>query len=395
MPQIKFTDRKIASLPKPASGQVDYFDESERGFGIRVGGVKTWFIKYVFHRKQRRLTLGPYPAIKLSDARQMARDAKHEVAKGTDPAMVKKADREALTFLDLAETFIERHAKEKKRTWREDQRILTKYCRPWHILKAADVTRADVVDLLHRIKDNGAGVMANRVLACIRKTYNYGIKNGLVEMNPAYMVDAPAAETARDRVYSPDELKRLWEVFGNRGLPGQVFKLCLATGQRLNEVARMEWREIDGDLWTMPGSRTKNGRTHVVPLNEVALELLDHLRPLDETWVFPSPTRQDQPLANLGRAVTMVREQSEVADFKTHDLRRTCATETTGLGISQFIVGRLLGHVQVSVTAIYDRNQYLEEKRDAANAWGRRLRNIVADEGVVQLVPGQHGKGVA
>ena len=396
MPQIKFTDRKIASLPKPASAQVDYFDESERGFGVRVGGVKTWFLKYVFHGKQRRLTLGPYPAITLAAARQMARDAKHDVAKGIDPAMVKKADREALTFLDLVETYVARHAKEKKRTWREDQRILMKYCRPWHGRKAADVSRADVVDLLNRIKDSGAGVMSNRVLACVRKAFNYGIKNGLVEANPAYMVDAPGDEAERDRVHSEDEITRLWGAFSDRGLPGYVFKLCLATGQRLNEVARMRWSEIDGDLWTLPGSRTKNRRTHVVPLNDVALELLDELRPLDEAWVFPSPTRPGQPLSNFGKAVTAVKKSSGIVDFRTHDERRTFATELTKLGFSQFIVGRLLNHVQTGVTSRYDRNEYRKEKAEAAAAWGRRLRGIVGDTGpVVQMVPGQRGDGAA
>ncbi len=391
MPQIKFTDRKIASLPKPTEGQVDYFDQATRGFAIRVsaGGSKSWFTKYVHHPRQRRLTLGQDPAIGLAEARRMALTVKHDLALGIDPAVQRRADREALTFRELAQTYIERHAKAKKRTWKEDERILVKYCRPWHERKAADVSRADVVELLHDILSRGAGIMANRVLACLRKTYNFGLRQGLVEANPCHLVDAPAAENERDRVYSPDELKRLWKAFGKRGLPGQVFKLCLATGQRLREVAGMQWSEIDGDLWTLPGSRTKNRRVHVVPLNDVALELLDHLRPLDGAWVFLSLARPDQPLSNFGRAVTMVRELSGVADFRTHDLRRTCATQITGLGFSQFVVGRLLGHVQVSVTARYDRHQYLKEKREAADAWGRRLRNIVAGGDVVQMLPGQ------
>lgn len=388
VPQIKFTDRKIASLPKPARGQVDYFDEGERGFGIRVGGVKTWFVKYVFGKKQRRISLGQYPAISLSEGRKLALGVKHQVATGTDPAVVRMADREALTFLDLAQTFIARHSKEKKRTWREDQRILMKYCRPWHPRKAADVTRVDVVDLLHRIKDAGAGVMANRVLACVRKAYNYGIKNGLVEANPAYMVDAPGDEAERDRVYSEDEIACLWRAFGECGLPGYVFKLCLATGQRLNEVMGMRWGEIDGDYWTLPGARTKNRRTHVVPLNKIALGMLNDLRHLDETWIFPSPRRTGQPLTSVGKAVITARKLSGVEDYRTHDGRRTFATELTKLGFSQFIAGRLLNHVQSGVTARYDRNEYLREKTEAVAGWGRWLQGIVESTGsVVQFVP--------
>ena len=65
--------------------------------------------------------------------------------------------------------------------------------------------------------------MGNRVLACVRKVSNYGIKNGHVEANPAYMDDAPAAETSRERVYSENELRRLWSACGERGLEGIVF----------------------------------------------------------------------------------------------------------------------------------------------------------------------------
>ena len=383
MPQIGFTDRAIAALPTPDKGQVDYFCKGEPGFAIRVslGGTKAWFIKYLFKGTQYRLPLGRYPSVTLAAARALARDVKHDVAHGTNPALVRRLDREAPTFYELAEIFIERHAKPKKRSWREDQRILLKYCRPWHPRKAADITRADVVDLLHRIASGGAGVMGNRVLACVRKVYNYGIKNGHVEANPAYMVDAPAAETSRERVYTENELRRLWPAFGERGLAGSVFKFCLITGQRLSEVRGLPWDEIEGDLWTLPGARTKNRRIHIVPLSDMALELLEPLRLLDSEWVFPSPRKKEKPLTHTDKAMAAVREISGVKDYITHDLRRTMTTGLTALGFPKPDVGRLLNHTETGVTATYDRHDYLSLKKDLVTAWGRRLREILAGGG--------------
>ncbi len=417
MPQIRFTDRKIQSLRRRARGQVSYFDQREPGFGIRVGGTKTWFVKYVHRGRQRWVSLGQYPAMKLADARKAALAVKNAVAKGEDPAADRKAERQAhaesLSFLELAENFIEKHAKPKKRTWRDDQRMLLKHCRPWHGRRAAEITQANVVELLHEIatrgrrsvpevvgkeKKGGSPIAANRVLACVRKAFNYTIKNPLpgrerITVNPAHMVDAPGRETERDRVYSEAETQRLWEAFSERGIAGAVYKVCLATGQRLNEVARIEWAEIDVDLWTLPGARTKNRRVHVVPLNDLALGILKDGRGLDDRYAFPSPVRPGQPFSSFGRPAANVRELSAVADFSAHDLRRTCETGITRLGFSRFIADRLLNHVDSGVGARYDRYEYLKEKREAAEAWGRWLARVVGEaQAVVQMVPRASGE---
>lgn len=402
MPQINFTDRKISSLPVPDTGQVDYFDRSTPGFAIRVsyGGAKTWFVKYVHQGRQRRMTLGQYPAVKLAKAREQALGAKHElVIEKQDPASQKKADREALTFKALADLYIEEYAKAKKRSWGEDERILTKYFARWHSRKAAGVERGEIVERVQDIKRDHGPIMANRCLAVVRKLYSWALKNAKLPLshNPALRLDPPGNEAERDRVYSDDEIKRLWEAFGECGTSGAVFKMCLATGQRLNEVARMEWAEIDGDLWTLPGSRTKNKRVHAVPLNALALELLDEQRDDHKTWVFPSPKGLDQPITNVGKAVRgtngnkkpskrNVRHLSGVADFTPHDLRRTFSTSITRLGFPRFIADRLLNHVEPGVGRVYDRYGYLKEKTEATQAWGRHVRSVLGEaDNVVQL----------
>src|SRR5687767_11534298 len=131
MPTIKFTVRTIDALKPAPSGRVDYWDADLPGFGLRIAAPppgkvtaprKTWNILYRAGGRQSRLTLGTYPTMPLADARQKARDALLQVAHGGDPSANKKAERLAETVSELADLYIEKHAKPTKRTWDTDQR---------------------------------------------------------------------------------------------------------------------------------------------------------------------------------------------------------------------------------------------------------------------------------
>ena len=403
MPQIRFTTRKIASLPIPEAGQLDYFSETEPGFAVRVshGGSKTFFVKYVHDGRQRRMSLGQFPRVggdkernqSLADARREMLAIKADVAKGGDPAAKRQAERkaaiEAPTFKMLTDEFLKRYAigrdpdEPNKRSWREDRRIIETYLKDWHGRKAASVTRREVIALLDEIADR-APVMANRVLSLVRKVYNYALDKDMVEANPAHKLTPPGGkEQERDRVYNPDEIRKLWAAFD--GPAGDIYRLVLITGQRARaEIAGMKWSEIDFDnaLWTVPAARMKSKRIHVVPLASMALDVLRNVPRLDDEFVFPSPTRPDQPIKNLGKAAERVKEASGVRDFRSHDLRRTAGTGITSLGFSRFIMDRCLGHLEPGVGARYDRHDYLKEKRAALRSWGRKLQEIISGEPV-------------
>jgi hypothetical protein len=194
MAQIRFTTRKIAQLPIPETGQVDYFSENEPGFAVRVshGSARTFFVKYVHAGKQRRMSLGQFPRVggdeersqSLANARREMIAIKAAVAKERDPAAERQAERRsattAPTFKELADEFLKRHAigrdpnEPHKRSWKEDQRIINVYLKVWHRRKAESISRQEVIALLDDIADR-APTMANRVLSCLRKVYNYGI----------------------------------------------------------------------------------------------------------------------------------------------------------------------------------------------------------------------------
>jgi hypothetical protein len=162
------TVRSLDAIRSPASGQLDYWDADHPGFGLRVsaGGRKAWVAMYRHGNVKRRLTLGTYPALSLAEAREKASAAHHTVQyEGADPATVKKAERTAETFAEIAADYIERHAKRHKRSWRKDVLILETDALPrFGKRKVKDITRRDIVAMLDEIVARGAPIQANRTL---------------------------------------------------------------------------------------------------------------------------------------------------------------------------------------------------------------------------------------
>jgi len=194
-----------------------------------------------------------------------------------------------------------------------------------------------------------------------------------------------------------DEIKKLWNWLDEDGsLMAETFRLRLLTAQRRGEVMGMRWPEIDFDenLWTIPGTRTKNGRTHCVPLSPQAMRILERIQKATQEsdrksgrtgveWVFPNP-RRTGAMYECQKAVQRIRESSGL-DFKAHDLRRTTATMMTKLGITnRFIVGKILNHAEPGVTKVYDVYDYLKEKRAALDAWGKRVAQVVSELRLVE-----------
>lgn len=403
MPQIPFSDRKIASLKIPSQGQDDYFDANTPGLGIRVsyGGSKAWFLKYLYKGKQRRIKLGRYPAVKLVDARKVALEIRHRVAlENRDPAAEKKRSANANTFKEVAQLFVADYCKgpdyvaweqgkrddeprPNKRSWKADERMLIKgpYFKPLHDMLASEISDQEIETQLKLVARNNGGVMANRCLFAVRKMFNWAKRQTSISVsyNPAIELEKPVKEVTRDRVYIDDEIRKLWAQLGQMGTSGRVLKMCLITGQRSQECAGMEWGEVEGNIWTLPGARTKNGMTHIVPLSNLALDVIESSANVDSDYVFPSRTKENAHTSYLGRARRRVQQDSGVSDFRIHDLRRTCATNITKRGFTRFIADRVLNHVEKGVGGTYDRYDYLKEKTEALDAWATHLQAILAE----------------
>ena len=363
----------------------------------------------------KRLTIEPdYPALGLAAAREKAREALRALKdRGEDPAAAKAQVKAAIRQPapvpieacgpDIIENviyeFMRRYMQARKRAPRyieETRRNFDKHVLSrWRGRLLSSITRRDVIELLDAIADEGKPIAANRVRAALSKLFNRSIQRGIVEASPVAMVERPGAETERERALSDGEIRTVWQAAGKLAYPfGPFFKMALTTAQRRSEVAAMRWADIDLDeqTWTLPAALTKANRAHVVPLSPLAIKILSEC-PHAGIHVFTTGRRRgpnggagDAPISGFSRAKAMLDEEAvkiaeagegaPVGPWRLHDLRRTAATVMGRLRIARFVLSRILNHADQSVTGIYDRYEYLDEKRRALDAWGRFLENL-------------------
>lgn len=410
MPSIKLTAAAVERIKAPPTGRVEYFDAVLPAFGLRVTekGHKSWIVMYRAEGRLRRLTLGSYPAVKLDKARDLAREAFESAAAGGDPAAERKRQRSEQpgTFKATAQTFIERYAKARQRSWRKTEQILNRDVVPaWGPRPIGSISRADVLELLDGIMDQGKPYMANRVLGHVRTLFNWAVARGLVEASPVAGIRAPGREVKRDRVLTEAEMRAVWAGCDNLGYPfGPLFKLLLATAQRRDEVATARWSDFDlkAGLWTLPREHTKSDRVHEVPLSKLAKDVVKAIPRFGDSQaehLFTSGRCGDAPVSGYSKAkerldAWLAEQVAEgalpaVARWRLHDLRRTAASGMAKLNVAPHVLSRILNHASdgTGVTAIYNRYAYEAEKRHALDCWGRYLAQVVKGKPVENVTP--------
>jgi integrase len=385
MPTATLTARNIAKLAPPASGRIEYFDKGLPGFGLRVTdkGARSWIVLYRHKGSQRRYTIGALsPSLGLAEARDQAKAILRRVANGEDPATEKKREREADDVKELAEQYIEEHAKKHKRTWRADQNILNKDVIPRiGNRKPVDVARSDIRGMLKEIDKRGSPIQSNRTFEVVRKLFNWAIdeERAGVEHNPCDHVKKVAQERRRERVLSDDEIRAAWNGLSqiDQELAG-VYRLLFLTAARKGEVTEMEWPEVDGVWWMLPPARSKNKRPHRVYLTEAARAVLATMATSGRAdRVFPSRGKTGL-LFGIYDAHPDLLKASGTSGWTLHDIRRTVASNLGKLGFSRFIQDRILNHVDKGIGSVYDLYNYDREREQALTAWGAKLEQIVS-----------------
>jgi integrase len=308
------------------------------GFGVRVSvnGKKSWFAVGRVRGRQVRHTIGNYPIVTLSEAREAARLILKDIQLGLYAPP--KADPEVKQLPSLGEIviqFIEIYAKPKNRGWKAVQATFRKFStlndRP-----IAEITRADVVKVLDGIAARGAPIAANRAMSAIKKLFAWSLDRGVISVHPLVGLKKPGTERSRDRVLTDVELKSFWHATGDLGFPfGPAFQLMALTGQRRGEVVGMRWSQlnIDQAAWTIPAEIAKNGRAHEVPLSATALDIIRALpRFVSSDLVFT--TTGASPISGFGRAKDRLDFLMEAREWRLHDLRRTVASGMARLGVA-------------------------------------------------------------
>lgn len=375
------TSKSLDAL-KPKPQRYEVHDIYCPGLSVRVSpqGQKVFTVKFRFGLAQRRMKLGVYPRITLATAREKAIDILRQVDEGIDPTKRKRtAD---LKVESVCRDFIRLHAQPRNKSWREAQRILEReFVSTFGQCDIREIKRFDVLEIMDAARARGSGYQANRILSHTRKLFNWCIERGIVETSPIVGLKPPTKEVSRERTLDDDEVMRLLRACRNDVYPFRQFApLLLATAQRRGELAEMRWSEIDfaAKTWVIPSDRSKNGKAHVVPLSDFALEMISEVpRFLDCDYVFT--TTKKSPVSGFSKALRRLSENSQTKDWRWHDLRRTAASNMAKAKVAPHVVEKVLNHVSgiiSGVAAVYNRYGYDDEARDALDGWGATLAKL-------------------
>lgn len=434
--QRPFTDAFLKNLKVPAGERVEHWDAGCPGLGVRVSGPRrnakagACILRWILNArdpqtgKARRVVLGAYPALTLSEARMKANELQHRRRAGIDPAAALQAERAATlaaheeatrepTVADFAKVYMARHA-EKKASGDEDRRKLEVEVIPkLGRLKMRDVRRRHLIDLLDDVTDRGAPIAANRLAALLSKFFNHAVDRDIIDASPAQRLPKND-ETPKDRALADDEIRLFWEgIEQTRASEASkaALKLILVLGQRPGEVLGMSESELQDDVWTIPWQRHKVGkkskRDHAIPLPPLALELIGRARAAahGSEFLFPSPRDRKKPLNEKVLSHVLARNTPRpdrktppaidiAARFTPHDLRRTARSKLAELGVGDVVADRVTNHVMPGMRAVYNQYSYMSEKRHALELWERRLRVLVGLpplEGKVVQLPARGG----
>jgi hypothetical protein len=372
MPKVAFTDLSVRSL-KPGM----YFDTKTPAFGLRVGAHRrTWIVLKGVH--STKLKLGHYPALPLADARKQAL-----IALGS-PYAPKET---SITFETAVPLFLEENYRGKKeRTMSEAKRLLAKFS-ALQKKTLTDTTDDDLkrqFDTLARVPSEQLHAFrAHRTFLrwCTRPPHRY------IKHSPLEGYAPPGEDRKGDRVLTDRELAKVW--FACEGQFGAMIRLLILWGTRNGETARTKRIWVEEDLLTIPGKFTKNGRSHSIPLLPMARAILDE-QPEEGDYFFvgnigPHSHFND---GSWGKLKKELDKRSGVTGWQVRDLRRTFRSNMAKLRVSREVCEILLNHVtgggKTELDEIYDRYDYLPEKREALAKWEQRLGVILAPVGATE-----------
>lgn len=388
MPQLKLTKGAIDALQVPAKETV-YWDSGCPGFGVKVtpNGRKVFIVLYRVAgagSRLRKYTIGPFGRVTLHQARAAAQKIFAARLEGRDPAEEKQDARRRLTadlVEDLVELFITDHVS-KTRSAGEISRLLRRELVPeWGKRSVHEIKRRDVIDLVQEVLGRGTPSAANKLLKVVKRFFSWCVGRAIIDSSPAEQIPAPAREVPRDRVLTDDELCRVILSARCMGDPyaGIVESLAL-TGQRREEIAQLTWSEVDLASRTLilAGARTKNKKPHIVHLSDQALTVLTRQSKWRE---FVFSLTGERPFQGFSDAKRDLDRLSGVRDWRLHDLRRTCVSGMARLGVAPHVADKVLNHQSGTISgvaAVYQRHEFLTERKEALDCWGVHVGRLLA-----------------
>ena len=389
MPTIHMTKSAVDAL-KAASKDTVYWDAGLPGFGVKVTprSRKVFVVLYRIGgtgSRLRKYTIGPYGRVTLQMARAEAQKVLAARLEGRDPATEKRESKRRMTadrVDDLIEVFIVQHVSKTRKAAEISRLLRREVVSRWGNRCVHAIGKRDIVELASEIAQRGTPMAANTLLKVIKTFLNWCVGRAVIDASPAEGVPLPGKEVARDRVLTNNELAcviRATRQIG--GAYGGIVEMLALTGQRREEVAQMVGDEIDFNsrTWTLPGSRTKNGKPHIVHLSEACIKLIKRASRLGSYVFSISGVKPFQNFTNAKRALD---ELSGVTGWRLHDLRRTCVSGMAGLGVPPHVADKILNHQSGTISgvaAVYQRHHFLAERKLALERWGQYIETLVGE----------------
>jgi integrase len=396
---MKLTRDVVAALKLP-EGKTDHivWDSTMPGFGVRLrGDGKRWVVQYRVGPQQRRESLGDVRKVKLEDARDIARRRFAQVELGTDPAAERAKAREAaqaatLTLASVAARYLDAKGdRMRPNTYRAAKLHLGVHWKPLGSRSIGEISRADVAARLQEVVKEHGRTAAARARGNLSALYTWAMKEGLCERNPVIATNNPAEGIQpRERVLSDRELTTIWNECLDDDF-GRIVKLLILTGCRREEIGALKWSEIDGEVMTIPATRTKNHRAHAITLPPLALEILNSIQRREgRDFVFAKSGGgfygwSYSTMALHTRIAT--RQGKPLPHWTLHDLRRSMRTGLGRLSVAPHIAELCLNHRKGGVEAIYDRHRYDSEIASALAVWADHISATLDGRPAANVTP--------
>lgn len=369
------------------------WDHAVKGLAVRTSksGSTAYVTKYAFQKKQVWKTIGSTELISLSDARGLVYRMKLLAKNGEDPSFVlieflSEKPAKSITFGKFAQLYIERHAREHKKSWKLDQGRINQYLKAWENRSIADITREDVLNL-HKMVGKKTKVRANRPKEQIHTMFKLAALWGYLpenHPNPASGVTS-YREYARDRFVEHSEMPELLKSIA--GFPCIYLRtavmVALYTGMRHSEILKLKWSEVDLEqrIIKIQGTRTKTSRPIRQPLVSHAVVLLNELpRYESNPYVFPSNRGGHISKSVLDRAWQKIRREAGLEDVRFHDLRHTVGSWLIQQTGDIRLVGKVLNQTNQHVTAVYTHHHHGQVEA-AMNNYADLIRLYYSAEG--------------
>ena len=397
----KLIEGMVARITVPTGMRdVLVFDDALPGFGVRKfsSGRASYFVKYQLSSgKQRKLTLGAVVPGVLADMRRKASDVLAHARTGRDIAgekktalIAKKAEESKRTVGDIVAVYLKARQTELRRaTHTEWTRYLSRYWEPLHGLEIKNLTRSDVVAQLDKIVNDHGKISADRAKTALSNFFAWAIDRGHCDATPVIGIKRRNKQKGqRERVLSETELVAVWRACGDDSDYGRIIRLLVLTAQRREEIAGLMWHEINFERRQieLPGGRTKNHRPHIVPLSDAAMAVIETTpRRAGRKHLFGDG---DGGYSGWSRSKRRLdgRLPADMVPWVLHDIRRSVITHLGENGfalphVREMLVNHISGH-KSGTAGIYDKAEYLPERRRALDLWGARIAARVG-----------HGKG--